>query len=177
MEFTVPTIETQRLILCPLTIDDAQSAFEWTGDERVAKYMIYSTHESIETTKEWLNSIKVSPEIYEWGFVRKSDNKLIGAGSIRYHSDEDKWEFGYNMRYDCWNMGYTTEATLAMMNYVREKHNAHLFKAQCASENIGSATVMEKCGLHFAGNGEYTSYDGKKTFVSKIYELEDEVND
>lgn len=142
MEFTVPTIETQRLILCPLTIDDAQSAFEWTGDERVAKYMIYSTHES-----------------------------------IRYHSDEDKWEFGYNMRYDCWNMGYTTEATLAMMNYVREKHNAHRFKAQCASENIGSARVMEKCGLHFAGNGEYTSYDCKKTFVSKIYELEDEVND
>lgn len=40
MEFTVPTIETERLILRPLTIDDAEAAFEWTGDERVAKYMI-----------------------------------------------------------------------------------------------------------------------------------------
>ena len=119
MEFTVPTIETERLILRPLTIDDAEAAFEWTGDERVAKYMIYSTHESIETTKEWLNAINVSSELYEWGFVRKSDNKLIGAGSMRYRTDEKKWSFGYNMRYDCWNMGYTTEATLAMMNYVR----------------------------------------------------------
>ena len=58
MEFTVPTIETERLILRPLTIDDAEAAFEWTGDERVAKYMIYSTHESIETTKEWLNTVE-----------------------------------------------------------------------------------------------------------------------
>ena len=81
------------------------------------------------------------------------------------------------MRYDCWNMGYTTEATLAMMNYVRENHNAHRFTAECAVENIGSARVMEKCGLHFTGNGEYQSYDGKKTFISKIYELEDKVND
>ena len=93
MEFTVPTIETERLILRPLTIDDAETAFEWTGDERVAKYMIYSTHESIETTKEWLNAINVSPELYEWGFVRKSDNKLIGAGSMRYRTNEKKVEF------------------------------------------------------------------------------------
>ena len=177
MEFTVPTIETERLILRPLTIDDAEAAFEWTGDERVAKYMIYSTHESIETTKEWLNSIKVSYEKYEFGFVRKSDNKLIGAGSIRFHSDSEQWEIGYNIRFDCWNMGYTTEASLAMMNFVREKHNAHRFSAICAVENIGSARVMEKCGLHFTGNGEFTSYDGKKTFISKIYELEDKVND
>lgn len=177
MEFTVPTIETERLILRPLTIDDAEAAFEWTGDERVAKYMIYSTHESIETTKEWLNTVENLENEYSWGFVRKSDNKLIGAGSMRYRTDEKKWSFGYNMRYDCWNMGYTTEATLAMTNYVRENHNAHRFIAECAVENIGSARVMEKCGLHFSGNGEYQSYDGKKTFISKIYELEDKVND
>ncbi|MBP5379360.1 MAG: GNAT family N-acetyltransferase, partial [Ruminococcus sp.] len=69
------TITTDRLILRPLTLDDAEAAFEWTGDERVARYMIYSTHESVETTKEWLMSIKPYENIF--GFVRKSDNKLI----------------------------------------------------------------------------------------------------
>jgi len=172
MKFTVPTIETERLILRPLSLDDAESAFEWTGDERVAKYMIYSTHESIETTKEWLRTVDALENEYLWGFVRKFDNKLIGSGSIRFRTNEDKWSFGYNMRHDCWNMGYTTEATLAMMNYVREKHNAHRFKAQCASENIGSARVMEKCGLHFARYGEFKKLDGTSKMRSMEYEME-----
>ena len=48
---TMTIITTDRLILRPLTLDDAEAAFEWTGDERVAKYMIYSTHESVETAR------------------------------------------------------------------------------------------------------------------------------
>ena len=102
---------------------------------------------------------------------------ICGMTAGRFHSDSEQWEIGYNIRFDCWNMGYTTEASLAMMNFVRENHNAYRFSAICAVENIGSARVMEKCGLHFTGNGEYQSYDGKKTFISKIYELEDKVND
>lgn len=177
MKFTVPTIETERLILRPLTIDDAEAAFEWTGDPRVAKYMLYSTHESVKTTKEWLSTVDSLENEYSWGFVRKSDNKLIGSGSIRFRTNENTWSFGYNFRFDCWGKGYATEAAMTMMNYVRREHNASSFTAECAEENIGSARVMEKCGLHFVSNGEFTSFDGKKTFKSKIYETEDRVND
>ena len=162
------TITTDRLMLRPLTIDDAEAAFEWTGDERVARYMIYSTHESVETTKEWLRSINTSDTAYEFGFVRRSDNKLIGAGGIRLKED-GFWEFGYNLRYDCWGMGYTTEAVKAMMDFVRRSFGEVRFKAMCADENTASAHVIEKCGLVFKGYGEYSSYDGKKTFKVRIY--------
>ena len=161
------TITTKRLILRQLTLDDAEAAFEWTGDERVAKYMIYSTHESIETTKEWLRSIKPSENVF--GFVRKSDNKLIGSGGIRLLED-GFWEFGYNFRYDCWGMGYATEASKAMIDHVRSKFGDVPLRAECAAENTASAHVIEKCGLVFKGFGEYTSYDGLKTFKAKIYE-------
>lgn len=161
------TITTDRLILRQLTLDDAEAAFEWTGDERVARYMIYSTHESIETTKEWLRSIKPSENVF--GFVRKSDNKLIGSGGIRLLED-GFWEFGYNLRYDCWGMGYATEASRAMIEYVRSKYGDIRLRSECAVENTASAHVIEKCGLVFKGFGEYTSYDGLKTFKAKIYE-------
>ena len=161
------TITTKRLILRQLTLDDAEAAFEWTGDERVAKYMIYSTHESIETTKEWLRSIKPSENVF--GFVRKSDNKLIGSGGIRLLED-GFWEFGYNFRFDCWGMGYATEASKAMIDHVRSKFGDVPLRAECAAENTASAHVIEKCGLVFKGFGEYTSYDGLKTFKAKIYE-------
>ncbi len=161
------TITTERLILRQLTLDDAEAAFEWTGDARVAKYMIYSTHESIETTKEWLRSIKPSENVF--GFVRKSDNKLIGSGGIRLLED-GFWEFGYNFRFDCWGMGYATEASKAMIDHVRSKFGDVPLRAECAAENTASAHVIEKCGLVFKGFGEYTSYDGLKTFKAKIYE-------
>jgi ribosomal-protein-alanine N-acetyltransferase len=164
------TITTDRLILRPLTLDDAEAAFEWTGDERVARYMIYSTHESVETTKEWLRSIKTSDTVFEFGFVRRSDNKLIGSGGIRLHED-GFWEFGYNFHYDCWGQGYATEASKAMIDHVRSRYGNIRLKAECAAENTASAHVIEKCGLHFVGYGEYSSYDGKKTFKAKIFEL------
>lgn len=163
------TITTERLILRPLTLDDAEAAFEWTGDERVTKYMIYSTHESIETTKEWLRTVKSTDTQFEFGFVRRSDNKLIGSGGIRLLED-GFWEFGYNFRFDCWGMGYATEASKAMIDHVRSKFGDVPLRAECAAENTASAHVIEKCGLVFKGFGEYTSYDGLKTFKAKIYE-------
>ena len=40
-----PIIETDRLILRPLTLDDAQTAFDtWTSDPEVAKYRRYYAH-------------------------------------------------------------------------------------------------------------------------------------
>ena len=163
------TITTERLILRQLTLDDAEAAFEWTGDARVPRYMIYSTHESIETTKEWLRTVKSTDTQFEFGFVRKSDDKLIGSGGIRLLED-GFWEFGYNLRYDCWGMGYATEASKAMIDHVRSKFGDVPLRTECAAENTASAHVIEKCGLVFKGFGEYTSYDGLKTFKAKIYE-------
>ena len=104
---TIPTIETDRLILRPLTVDDAEEAFGWTGDERVAKYMLWSTHHDTSVTREWLDSLEYNDKEYVWGFVRKSDGKLIGSGSIRYRTDEQRWSFGYNIRYGVQSCGAT----------------------------------------------------------------------
>ena len=164
------TITTERLILRPLTIEDADAAFEWAGDERVAKYMIYSTHESVETTREWLRTVKTTDTRFEFGFARKSDNKLIGSGGIKL-LDDGFWEFGYNFRFDCWGMGYATEASKAMIELVRSRYGDVKLKAECAAENTASAHVIKKCGLVFKEFGEYSSYDRKKTFRAKIFEL------
>lgn len=167
----IPTIETERLILRPISIDDADTAFEWTSDERVARYMIYSTHENIDVTKEWLSTVNTRPNDYTWGIVRKADGKLIGSCGIKYLQDEDSWTFGYNIRYDCWNKGYTTEASKRMIEFVRSEHNGKKFVAEHAEQNPASGRVIEKCGLHFVSYGEYSSYDGKKTFKSKKYAM------
>lgn len=171
MIFDIPIIETERLILRPITVDDAESVFEWTGDKRVAEYMIYPCHKDIEVTKEWLKSLKNLENEYTWGFVRKSDSMLIGSGGIRFRVDEKVWSFGYNLRFDFWGNGYATEASKRMIEYVIAEHNAREFVSEHAIDNTASGRVIEKCGLVFEGYSEYSKFDGSKTFKCKKYRM------
>lgn len=171
MKFKIPVIETERLILRPLSVDDAENVFKWTGDERVARYMIYPRHENPEVTRAWLSSLDTLENEYTWGFIRKSDNKLIGSGGIRFRTDENVWSFGYNLRYDCWGQGYATESAKRMIQYVYSEHNAREFVSEHAEENPASGRIIEKCGLVFEGYSEYSKFDGSHTFRCKKYRM------
>ena len=153
-------IKTDRLILRPLSMADAQDVFKWVSDERVAKYMIYPTYKNIGQVENWLESVQNDNSVYEFGFQRISDGKLIGAGNIRYDQNIDRWIFGYNLRFDCWGKGYATEATKAMIEFVRVKFNARKFASEHCEENIAAGNVMKKCGLKFVGYGEFEKLDG-----------------
>lgn len=168
-----PVIETDRLILRPLTVADAKAVLEWAGDSRVSKYMAYTGYDDINIAIEWLSTLADEKKEWNWGFVLKENGKLIGSGSI----GEDKfmagyWGIGYNIRYDCCNKGYTTEAMKAIINYA---HNELGVKKICgchAAENPRSGKVMEKCGLTFDHFGEYSKFDGSQTFKCKFYKME-----
>ena len=41
-------IETERLILRTVTVDDAEAVFKWASDPDVNKYMIYPLYKSMD---------------------------------------------------------------------------------------------------------------------------------
>ena len=45
-------IKTERLLLRPLVVADADEVFGWVSDERVSRYMVYTTYKSIGQVKE-----------------------------------------------------------------------------------------------------------------------------
>lgn len=163
-------IKTERLLLRPLTVADAESVFEWVGDERVAQYMIYTTYKNVEQVKEWLESIKNDDT--NFGFERLSDGKLIGSGDISPDHKNGFWGLGYNLRYDCWGNGYATEAAKAMIKYAHDNFGAAHFIAGHAEPNRASGRVMEKCGFKFARYGEFQKLDGSSKMRRMEYELE-----
>ena len=73
-------IETQRLILKPITLEDAPAAFVWASDPAVNRYMPYPLHQSIEDTRMWIATL--TPDMLEFGFYRKNDGFLIGTGGV-----------------------------------------------------------------------------------------------
>jgi len=79
-------IETDRLILRPLSTDDANDVFEWAGDPIVNRYMPYPLHDNVHQTKEWINSLR---DKNEFCFCLKETGKVIGSGSIVYNDEFD----------------------------------------------------------------------------------------
>lgn len=165
-----PVIETERLILRPLDPEDYLAAFEWCGDPRVNKYMLYSLYKNAEDVRSWIETIDHSnPDAYEYGFVEKESGLLIGSGGLYYHADIDVWAVGYNIRFDRWGKGYTTEAEKAIIDYVKTVRNIRELQGEFAVDNVGSGRVMEKLGMRFLKDTEYTKWDGSATFKAKIY--------
>ena len=164
-------IETERLLLRPLEAEDAEAVFQWVGDERVSRYMVYNTYTEIGQVRKWLASLREPHDNYNFGFVRKEDGLLIGSGDIG-PSDfyEGYWAFGYNFRHDCWGKGYATEAAKAMMRFAAEKFGITRFCSSHVAPNTASGHVMEKCGLSYVRDGHFTKLDGSCPMVSKEYE-------
>lgn len=50
-------IETQRLIIRPLTLAAETAYYGWTGDSEVTKYVSWLPHHSFEDTIDWLKEV------------------------------------------------------------------------------------------------------------------------
>ncbi len=168
-----PIIETERLLLRPLSIKDAEIIFErWTSDDKVSKYVRWCTHKNISETFEWLSLEEkniISDKSYQWGFEFKNSKYLFGSGGIIYNEMEKVFELGYNIMNSYWNQGYTTEAVKAILNFAITVLNENEFVAWHASENPASGRVLEKCGFLYEKNEIHTKFDGITSFESKMY--------
>ena len=166
-------IETERLILRTVTLDDAEAIFKWAADPDVNKYMIYPLHKDINVTREWLKSRDIDgKDEFDLGFVLKETGELIGQGGLFYHGDLDAWSIGYNLRKDYWGQGLVPEAIQAIIDYVDKEKGVRAIVGEFAKENSKSRRVMEKLGMTYWKDGQYSKFDGSVTFEACWYKKE-----
>lgn len=168
-----PILETERLIVRPITLDDAEACFSWNSDDRVAKYMSYPRCTDISQTIDWIKSTLTDEQEWNWAFVLKAENKVIGTGGIGPNKFmEGYWGIGYNLHYDYWHKGYCTEAMRAIVDFAHNELGVNRICSDHAIDNPRSGKVMEKLGLKFHHYGEYSKIDGSQTFKAKFYTME-----
>jgi len=170
---TTPMLETERMLLRPAKIADAQAIYNnWTSDPDVARFMRWNVHCSVEETVEWLarTVANVANEnSYDWLFVLKETNEPIGSGGVFYSKKHDMFEIGYGIMKARWGQGFATETATAIMEFAVEELGKTQLYACHANENPASGSILKKLGFVYKGDGEYSSFDGKRVFQCKEY--------
>ena len=141
------SLETNRLILRPFTILDAESMYlNWTSDEEVTKFVTWNKHQNIEETiallNYWVKQYEKEERI-NFAIVLKDNNELIGGIDVVGYLDGVP-VLGYCLSRKYWNNGYTSEACNEVINFLFSLgHNKIIIDAQV--KNIASNKVIQKC--------------------------------
>lgn len=169
----LPTLFTNRLIIRPLSVLDADDMFEYAKTPYVGPMAGWAPHISITETMSIIRLMTTIKNPYElgcWAIVLKENNKMIGTIELYNHITNFKAELGYSLNPVYWKNGYTTEAAKEVVSYGFEFLNLKRIEIGTFIDNISSQKVAEKLGFIKEGvarNG-YVRYDGK-IFDKLIY--------
>lgn len=155
-------IETERLYLRKMTIDDADSIYLLNLDKDVIKYTGDESFKNIENAKLFLENYN-HYEKYEfgrWAVIDKKNNEFLGWCGLKYTIELDEVDIGFRFFKKFWNNGYATESAKACINYGFEKYKLTKIVGRAMKENIGSIRVLEKIGLKYSKNFAFGQKEG-----------------
>ncbi len=169
-------IETERLILRPLTMDDVSPAFRnFESDERVTEYLRWQAYKNIEGVKEifsqWVGEYE-NKAFYQWAIELKELGEPIGCISVVDQDEKtDKVHIGYCLGVNWWHQGITSEAFKAIIPFLFDEVKANRIEAQHDPNNPHSGNVMKKCGLKYEGTMRQADWSNKGIVDAAMYAL------
>ena len=171
-----PVIGTERLILRPLEVEDAEEVYEnWKSDPEVSKYMLWTIHDSVEDTISWLEQEVERNENsnwFNWGIVLKETGELIGSCGLYYYDHISMYVLGYNLMVKYWNYGYATESGKAIVEFAIGVLGVKSLFGEHHIDNPSSGRVLTKLGFEFKSNGIRKNSSGSREFKTCEYVLE-----
>ena len=144
-------INTERLRLRSVRLDDAEVIFKYRSDSITNQYQGWIP-ESLNDVHSFIN--KVSPEInivdtwYQFVIIKKENNELIGDIGIHFlDSDKKQVEIGCTLDKNQQGKGYATEALKETMNYLFNKLNKRRVIGSIDPKNMKSIELVERLGF------------------------------
>ncbi|MEF7439856.1 GNAT family N-acetyltransferase [Paenibacillus lautus] len=151
----LPTIQLERLILRPFSLEDAIVVQELAGDKYIAETTLYIPHPYEDgMAEQWIESHLANfneDRSLELAIVHKEENCVIGAISIGCNRNFDHGELGYWIGRKYKNHGYCTEAAIGIVTYAFEEMRLNRIFARHLGNNPASGKVMQKLGMKHEG--------------------------
>ena len=149
----IKALETDRLILRRLTVDDAPFILALLNDPAWIKYIGDRGVRTIDDARA--NILNVHIATYErlgFGFYlteRKSDGAPIGLCGLIHREGLEDVDIGFALLPDFRAGGYASEAALAVMAYGKNVLKLARIVGITSHDNVSSIKLLEKIGLKF----------------------------
>jgi len=146
-----PKIETERLFLDKLKLEDVPLITKYASNRKISKYYLNIPYPITEAdTLRWISHSYESFEKdgnFIFGIYLKSTQEFIGSISLVIVAIHKKAILGYWVAVSFWNKGYATEATRAIIDFGFKNLRLNKICATHSIKNDASGKVMQKAGM------------------------------
>jgi ribosomal-protein-alanine N-acetyltransferase len=148
-------LETERLVLRRLTIDDAEFILELLNDPSFLRYI---GDKGVRNTDDAVRYIQTGPlaSYEQFGFglyliELKTTGVPMGMCGLLKRDTLPDVDVGFALMPEFWSQGYAFEAAASVMTYGREVLGLRRIVAITNPDNQASISLLQKIGLRFEG--------------------------
>ena len=150
-----PTLYTERLILRPHTVWDADELQKLIDDKDIASTTLNIPHPY--TLEDAIDFLSKREENYETTgspqfAITHKDGFFIGGIGLNVNKEHENAELGYWIGKSYWGKGYCAEAACAVVKYGFEVLGLNRIHATHMTRNPASGRVMQKIGMKHEGH-------------------------
>jgi len=161
-----PIIDTERLILRPLTLGDAAVVQFLAGDKAIASTALNIPHPyGAGVAGKWIKSVKseaAEGKSVVFAITENKNGNLLGTIGLMINKEHNHAEMGYWIGKDYWGNGYCTEAAIAVLEYGFESLGLNRIFANHIAGNDASGHIMQKIGMSYEGSSKgHVKKDGQ----------------
>ncbi|ROS23739.1 GNAT family N-acetyltransferase [Cellulomonas sp. PhB150] len=147
-------LQTDRVTLRQLGLDDAERLVELDSDPAVMRYLTGGEPTPPEMYRDGMHHFVAAYERWAGNFglfaaYESESGTFIGWFCLRPERDGplDQVELGYRLRQAAWGKGYATEVSSALLTKAFTELDVRTVWGETMSLNVPSQHVMEKVGM------------------------------
>lgn len=156
-------LHTQRLIIRPVTIEDAPFILELMN---TPKWIQNIGERNVHTVKDAENYIidKAFPQFETHGYgnntiIRKDDNVKLGTCGLYHREDREDPDIGFAFLPAYEGKGYAFEAANQIMIATKEDYGLKELSGYTLESNFASRKLLERLGFNLKGIGNLPNND------------------
>jgi len=151
LEHSMTVLETERLFLRRLTMDDAQFILTLVNEPSFLRYIGDKKVRNLEDARQYmLNGPVASYERNGFGLylleLRDSRTPIGMCGLVKREELPDP-DIGFALLPDFWNKGFAFEAAAAVLQDARDRLKLHRLLAITSIDNEASIKLLQRLGF------------------------------